>query len=136
MAQSALRFIRRSGEYLNRQEIPHLKKGLRGIYVLYDKCGTDRYDVRYVGMSAGNRLAIKGRLRSHEKSKRKGKKWSHFSVFQVWDNVTDQEIAELEGFARHIYRKDKIASGLNIRRGYKKLGSKSGVRNNNIRNWD
>ena len=45
-------------------------------------------------MSAGKRFGIKGRLRSHVRSKRKGDEWTHFSVFQVWDNVTDQEIAE------------------------------------------
>ena len=49
--------------------------GLRGIYVPYNgyvERGKKRYDVRYVGMSAGKRFAIKGRLRSHIKSKRKG----------------------------------------------------------------
>jgi len=136
MPQSILRFIRRSAEFLDRNDVSRLPDGLRGIYVLYDgyvERGKQRYDVRYVGMSAGNHLAIKGRLRSHTKSKRKGDKWTHVSVFQVWDNVTDKEIVELEGFARHIYRKDSTANTLNIQRGYKKLKS---VRVKKISNWD
>jgi len=136
MPQSILRFIRRSAEHVERKDVVRLRKGLRGIYVLYDgyrERGKQRYDVRYVGMSAGKYFGIKGRLRSHIKSKRKGNKWTHFSVFQVWDNVTDQEIAELEGFARHIYRQDPTASTLNIQRGYKKLRR---VRNDKINSWD
>jgi hypothetical protein len=136
MPQSILRFIRRSAEFLERKSISHLQEGLRGIYVLYDsnvERGKQRYDVRYIGMSAGKRFGIKGRLRSHIRSKRKGNEWTHFSVFQVLDNVTDQEIAELEGLARHIYRRDPTASTLNIQRGCKKLRR---VRDNKITNWD
>jgi hypothetical protein len=134
--QSILRFIRRSAEFLERKDVTRIQEELRGIYVLYDgyvERGKQRYDVRYIGMSAGNHLGIKGRLRSHIKSKRKGSEWTHFSIFQVWDNVTDQEIAELEGLARHIYRHDPTASTLNIQRGYKKL---RGVRNNKVGRWE
>lgn len=136
MPQSTLRFIRRSAEFLKRNDVSRLQEGLRGIYVLYNgyvERGKERYDVRYIGMSAGKRFGIKGRLRSHVRSKRKGDEWTHFSVFQVWDNVTDQEIAELEGLARHIYRRDPTASTLNIQRGYKKLRR---VRDNKITNWN
>ncbi len=102
--------------------------------MLYVERSEEKYDVRYIGMSRGY-LGIKRRLRSHIKSKRKGKEWTHFSVFEVWDNVTDQEIVELEGFARHIYRRDTIASGLNIQRGYKGLRNPR-VRNNKISDWE
>lgn len=139
MPQSILRFIRRSGEYLARENVRRLPKRMRGIYVLYDsriERGKQRYDVRYIGMSAGNNLGIKGRLRQHAKSKRKSDEWTHFSIFQVWDNVTDQEIAELEGLARHIYRHDPTASTLNIQRGYKKLRSLREKKIDTIANWN
>src|SRR5215470_1624461 len=50
------------------------------------------YDVVYVGMAAaGRRGGLRGRLMSHARSKRRGKKWSHFSAFVVWDNIRDEE---------------------------------------------
>lgn len=133
--QSDLRFIRRSAEFLKATEISHLKNGLRGIYVLYQfDPSTGRYDVRYIGMSRGDdRLGIKGRLRAHRRSKRKSDNWTHFSVFEVWDNVTKEEIEELEGFARHLYRRDSTANTLNIQRGYEKLRK---VRKPKIAEWD
>jgi hypothetical protein len=81
--------------------------------------GRQKYDVLYVGMAAaGRRGGIKGRLTSH--AKRKRNLWTHFSAFEVWDNIRDEEVAELEGLFRHIYRKDSAASRLNIQRGFKK----------------
>jgi len=47
--------------------------------------------------------------------------WTHFSIFEVWDNITQDEVAELEGLFRHIYRKDTKANALNEQRGFKKL---------------
>jgi hypothetical protein len=61
MPQSILRFIRRSAEFLKRNDVSHLQEGLRGIYVLYNgyiERGKERYDVRYIGMSAGKRFGI------------------------------------------------------------------------------
>jgi len=130
-----LRFIRRTAEFLEIKDIPNLKKRLRGIYVLYQaypkpKRGKQRFDVRYIGMAT--RGGIKGRLQAHKRSKRKTGEWNRFSVFQVWDNITNQEIAELEGFARHIYRRDS-ASTLNIQRGHRPLRK---IKNIKISGWD
>jgi hypothetical protein len=75
---------------------------------------------------------MKGRLMRHRAAKRELDQWTHFSVFEVWDNVTDKEISELEGLARHLYRFDPTASTLNIARGYKRLKS---VRQNNLELW-
>jgi hypothetical protein len=133
MRPDVLRFIKRSAEFLDRDEISKLPRGLRGIYVLYRKqpSKTKRpvFDLRYIGMSTSG---IGGRLRSHKRSKRKTGEWTHFSVFQVWDNVTNQEVSELEGLARHLYRFDETASTLNIQRGYKRLRR---VRDNKIGSW-
>jgi hypothetical protein len=102
-------------------------KQLRGIYVLY-RClsktptRSSRYEVQYVGMTAtGARDGIRGRLKRHARSRRKEKRCTHFSVFEVWDNIRDDEIAELEGLFRYIYRKDPEANALNKQRGFKKM---------------
>ena len=95
------------------------------IYVLYKhsrKHGKDKYDLLYVGMTnAGRRGGIVSRLRSHRRNKKD--LWTHFSVFEVWDNIRDEEVAELEGLFRHLYRNDTKANSLNVQRGFKKAGA-------------
>lgn len=93
--------------------------------------GKDRFDVVYIGMARGN-SGVRGRLRTHSRSKRKGKLWTHFSVFEVWNNITDGEIAELEGLFRHIYRKDTQANGVNKQRSFRKM---TPLRNNRLKSW-
>jgi hypothetical protein len=62
---------------------------------------------------------MRGRLFKHAKSKKKGDLWTHFSAYEVWENIRDKEIVELEGLFRHIYRKDSGANALNIQRRFK-----------------
>src|SRR5262245_12780122 len=87
-----------------------------------------RLDVVYVGMA---RRSIRGRLLCHVKTK--GDLWTHFSVFEVWDNIRDEEIVELEGLFRHLYRKDSRANELNVQRNYRNAAK---VRNNKLKEWD
>jgi hypothetical protein len=47
--------------------------------------------------------------------------WTHFSVFEVWPNVRDDEVGELEGLFRHLYKLDAAANKLNKQRGYKPI---------------
>jgi hypothetical protein len=85
----------------------------------------------YVGMAvAGRRGGLRSRLKSH--FRKKGDLWTHFSAFEVWDNIRDEEIVELEGLFRHIYRRDNKANALNIQRGFKKMRR---VRQNNLSKW-
>ena len=107
--------------------------GLRGFYVLYKRrknrrSGFVHQNVVYVGMA--NRGGIRARLRSHRRSK-KGL-WTHFSVFEVWDNIRDDEIVELEGLFRHIYRDDSKANSLNAARGFNPLRR---IRKNTVKVW-
>jgi hypothetical protein len=123
MPESALRLVKSSAEFIPKDQVNQLPRGLRGIYVLYkQRSGAHpKYEVLYVGMAAaGRRTGLRGRLSSHARSKRKGKLWTHFSAFEVWDNIRDDEVAELEGLFRHIYRRDPAANRLNIQRGFKK----------------
>ena len=50
----------------------------------------------------------------------------------MWDNIREDEVVELEGLFRHIYRKDITANRLNVQRSYKPLAK---VRDNNVSKW-
>jgi hypothetical protein len=124
MRVSPLRLIKGSVEFIHKDAVNELPRGLRGIYVLYRQVSGGvhpKYVLLYVGMAAAGRgRGLRGRLASHAKSKRKGKLWTHFSAFEVWGNIRNEEVAELEGLIRHIYRRDPAANRLNIQRGFKK----------------
>jgi len=121
MPESLLRLIQKCQEFTSKEDRHELPSGLRGIYVLYrylPKVGN--YDVVYVGMATGQG-GVRSRLYSHARSKRKGHLWTHFSAFKVWDNIRDDEVRELEGLFRHLYRKDRNANALNLQKGFKPL---------------
>lgn len=116
-----LRLIQQKLELIPIDKIDEIPKGLRGIYVLYrtaasDKARVPHRHVVYVGMSGSG---MKGRLRSHRTHKRY--LWDTCSIFAVWPNVRENEIRELEGILRHIYRFDPNAQQLNAQGSYSKL---------------
>jgi hypothetical protein len=121
MSVSELRLIKRCAEFCEKKDIKIIPVWTRGIYVLFKyRPRLQKYDVVYVGMAAGTKTAsIRGRLRVHHR--RKNKLWSHFSAYEVWDNIREDEIKELEGLFRHIYRHDSKANILNHQRAFKKL---------------
>jgi len=92
------------------------------------KAGVEHFDVVYVGMARTGMLA---RLISHTKTKKQD--WTHFSVFEVWDNVRDEEIVELEGLFRHLYRRDSKANRLNKQ---KKFQRAFRVRQDDFSKWE
>src|ERR1041384_1796542 len=102
MLQSPLRLIKRCREHVGVDQVLRVPRDLRGIYVLYRKLRSTKlqYDVVYLGMAAKG--GMRARLKLHRR-KKKGL-WTHFSLFEVWDNIRDEEIRELEGLFRHIYR--------------------------------
>jgi hypothetical protein len=132
MPASELRLIKRCAEFRPRDEVKLVPHNTRGIYALLGKKPGDKFDVVYVGMAGGQKAGAHGRMRSHAKSKTKGKLWTHFSLFEVWDNITQAEVAELEGLFRHIYRKDSRANRINKQRSFKKLKR---VKINNLKKW-
>jgi membrane-associated HD superfamily phosphohydrolase len=130
---SELRLIKRCAEFLPRREIKNIPPYRRGIYALlrHRPKKADMFDVVYIGIAAGTKTAsIRGRLRTHER--RKGDLWTHFSIYEVWDNIREEEIRELEGIFRHIYRLDSRANRLNKQRSFKKLKK---IQDNNLENW-
>lgn len=127
MPRAATRWIKRLAEYCPKDDADNIPGGTRGIYVLFrHRRRTGCYDVVYVGLS---RSGIRSRVRGHRKS---AKIWSHFSVFEVWENVSDAEIAELEGLFRHIYRRDSRANRFNKQKTHKPLRR---VRVNDLLAW-
>jgi hypothetical protein len=124
-----LRLVRSCAQWVAEAQIDSVHKGLRGIYALHrHRPRIGKYDVVYVGMADG-RAGIRARLNAHANSKRKRKLWTHFSIFEVWPNITEAEIVELEGLFREIYRKDKRANALNRQRRCRQL------QNVRIRDW-
>ncbi|MBN1364073.1 MAG: GIY-YIG nuclease family protein [Syntrophaceae bacterium] len=115
MAQSPLRLIKGRIEFISKSEINRLSKNIRGIYALFDGDPENKiYNVKYVGMST---KSIRGRIKRHRKKKQT--LWSYCSIFEVWENVRDEEIKELEGILRHIYRFDQTANQLNEMKSFK-----------------
>ncbi|MBV6400594.1 MAG: hypothetical protein CNIPEHKO_00887 [Anaerolineales bacterium] len=131
MARSELRLIKNALEYKSIDQIDTVPDRTRGIYALY-KCVRKgkNFDLVYVGMARGAKTGIKGRLRSHRKQK--NGLWTHFSVFEVWDNIVEEEVEELEGLFRHLFKFDRKANRLNKQKGYKKL---RGIRKRTEKEW-
>jgi len=124
------RLIKRLAAFCPKGEADLVPRGTRGIYVLFrHRQRRDLYDVVYVGLS---RAGIRARLRSHRRSRTKSALWSHFSVFEVRDNISEAGIAELEGLFRQIYRRDSRANRLNAQRTRQPLKN---VRLNDLAAW-
>ena len=120
MASSELRLIKHALEYRPKEDINLVPMKTRGIYALYQKAhDKENYDLVYIGMARGLQTGIRKRLISHMKNK--PGLWSHFSIFEVWDNIREDEVEELEGLFRHLFKKDAKANSLNKQKGYKKL---------------
>ena len=115
MPETPLRLVRRLAEFQAQDRIKHIPSKCRGLYVLYLQDGKERFDVVYVGMATGG---IRGRLQKH--LQKKAGLWTHFSAYEVWRNIRDEEIIELEGLFRHFYRLDSRANKLNIQKTFKK----------------
>jgi hypothetical protein len=134
MSVSELRLIKRCAEFLEQTEenIRLVPANTGGIYTLLKhNRKTDKYDVVYVGMAGGEgKGGVRSRLKTHRR--RKGDLWDYFSIFEVWYNIREEEIRELEGILRHIYRSDTRANCLAKQRSFKKLTK---VRDDNLELW-
>lgn len=63
-------------------------------------------------------VGYKVALRMHDRRK---KDWTHFSFFEVHDNVTSDEIRELEALLLGIFRDDQRIELANKQKGSRKL---------------
>lgn len=119
--QSLLRLIKRWKQYQLRKDRNTVPNGTRGVYVLYENGPRNNSEVRYIGVAGLGKTAgggMKSRLRAHHRQKNK---WSHFSFFEVHDNVTSDEIRELEALLLGIFQNDRRIELANKQAGSKKL---------------
>jgi len=113
--QAPLRIVKRWKRYRSKDDIRSVPRDTRGFYVLYSKGRGERYEVRYIGVSGlGMRGRVDRRLRSHRRKKRD---WTHFSLFEVHDNITAAEIRELEALLLQIFRHDPRIGLANVQVG-------------------
>src|SRR5271154_5213434 len=113
MPISPCRFFKHVYEFQRRSQRDDIPDNTRGIYALLKKRRGGVYDVVYIGCSAGTVAGVWARMKSHDKKK---VNWTHFSLFEVHDNISREEIRELEALFLQIYRKDKRANRLNLQR--------------------
>lgn len=113
--QSPLRLIKRGMRYEPRANVRRLPPKTRGVYVLYEHEKRAGYTVVYIGVAGIGRNSDSGMRGRLEKHRAGIKNWTHFSAFEVHDNITGDEIRELEALLLAIFRDDpriKIANKL------------------------
>lgn len=129
--QAPLKLIKRCRLYLRRGDwtsIPHVT---RGIYALY-QAGRGRskkrvFKVVYIGVggvSKNAKTGVGGRIRHHDKTYDEDD-WTHYSFFEVHDNVSREEILELEGLFLRVFRHDRRVELANVQLGSRTLKSLS-----------
>jgi hypothetical protein len=118
MATKTLNTIRCCAEFLPAADVLKVPHRIRGIYTLLQQPRNNPkvYNVIYIGMS---RTGVRTRLRAHKRTK-KGK-WTHFSIYSVCSHISNDQITELEGILRAIFRRDSRANKIAIAKGFKKL---------------
>ena len=119
--QSLLKLVKRWRRYQPLVEWKTVPRSTRGLYVLYRQKPPEQFEVFYIGVAGlgdVSRGGIRSRLRNHVKKK---PGWTHFSFFEVHDNVTSEEIRELEALLLGIFRHDRRIQLANKHSGSKRL---------------
>lgn len=121
--QSLLRLVKRWRRYEARGDWKPVPPKTRGFYVLYwEKRSPEKnYEVVYIGVAGLGkkvRRGIGGRLRAHD---RRLKRWSHYSFYEVHDNVTREDIREMESLLLVIFKHDPRIRLENVQKGSRAL---------------
>lgn len=133
-AEALLRLMKNCRLYQKREtckakgNIPHVT---RGLYVLYKEEPPERHKnnfaVTYIGVGGvQNKRATSGvgnRIRTHDKRAKEGKikDWTHYSYFEVHDNISSEEIRQLESLLLTIFQHDKRITLDNVQHGGSEL---------------
>jgi hypothetical protein len=136
MPYANCKFIKHIAEFQSKEERNNVPNNTRGIYILLNqsKDNKDKYEVVYIGMSGRSTIrGVHARLAEHNQNK--NKKWTHFTVFEVHDNITYAEIKELEGLILCIYRKDPRVNKHNAQLRYEPFHDPK-VLKKNFKKWD
>lgn len=121
--QALLKIVKRWRRYMPRGKWSAVPPKTRGFYVLYRQRNNsdNHFEVVYIGVAGlGQKLkqGITGRLKSHHK---RIKGWTHFSCFEVHDNVSREDIRELESLLLSIFRHDSRIKLENVQRSSRTL---------------
>jgi hypothetical protein len=130
-----MHFIKRCAEWcpFTDEEVAKVPHNTRGVYILFQETGNDVYEVRYIGMAGSATAGVHGRLLSHLRSRTKSRLCTHFSVFEVHRKIDEDQVQELEGLLRHIFRKDPTANSLARQNAH---GPLYDLRENDLTKWD
>jgi hypothetical protein len=132
--QAPLRLIKRCRLYCPKHTCMtdgYIPSTTRGVYVLYkDKSRgkKKKFEVFYIGVGGIAKDATSGvgrRIRNHRENKQR---WTHYSLFEVHDNVSREEILEIEQLFLRMFRHDNRIKLDNIQHGsavFKRLSRKS-----------
>jgi hypothetical protein len=119
--QSLRRLIKRWTRYDLREKWRDVPMGTRGVYVLYERGDNGAFNTVYIGVAGIGRTgrgSARSRLKRHNA---RISNWSHFSLFEVHDNITGDEIREIEALLLGIFRHDPRIELTNKQKGSKKL---------------
>lgn len=109
----------RSLELCSAAEIEFVPPATKGIFVLYRHIENDLMELVYIGAGMGDQDGLKGQLQMHRNLQHHA--WTHFSIFQVWENIPKKQMKELAGFFRHVYRNTGYAKSVMETHEYKPL---------------
>jgi hypothetical protein len=122
--QALLKIIKRWKRYMPRGDWKPIPAKTRGFYVLYKyNYPKDSYEVVYIGVAGlGQKLkqGIAGRLRSHDRDMARSR-WNHYSFMEVHDNVTREDLRELESLLLSIFRHDSRIKLANVQKSSRTL---------------
>jgi hypothetical protein len=105
--------IKRVAERVPREQICDIPNYTRGIYTLLRKIDESKYKVVYIERATGKQICFHARINDHDKKK---KGWTHFSLFEVHDNIVKEVISELEKLILQIYSEDWRTNAQNLQR--------------------
>jgi len=120
--------------YEEKSESRYLFPKQRGIYALYKevtgkgkvtskKAKREKlYQITYVGVGGiGEKQGqgMEGRIKNHRSGPKKKEDWTHYSIFEVHDNISPEEIRELEWLILIMFGKDDRGVIGNIQNGSK-----------------
>jgi len=121
--QSLLRIVKRWRRYEVRGDWGSVPRKTRGFYVLYrqGKKSANHFEVVYIGVAGlgtAVRQGIVGRLRAHD---RRMRNWTHYSFLEAHDNVTRDDLRELESLLLSIFRHDPRIKLANVQKSSRTL---------------
>ena len=131
MPIAKMKLFKRCAEFRPKGTQEDIPFNTRGIYILFKKHGSS-FDAIYIGMATGLKSGIRGRIRIHARGS-KANYWTHYSIYEVHDNITSHEIEELEGLLRNIYRKDSKANAFNKQKSFRNLQR---IKVNDLKKWN